>query len=87
MCRPAQHVKQTTMTPATTASADTPTTDWLGLIQSEFRESPGLRLSLPQACRFWGLDERISAALFAALVDAGFLRQTRAGAFVRVDVA
>ena len=59
---------------------------WLGLIRSEYCESPGLRLTLAQARRFWGLDDMVSAALFAALVDAGFLKQTNVGAYVRADV-
>lgn len=59
---------------------------WLGLIRAEYQELPGLCLTLPQARRFWGLDEASSTALFARLVDMGFLRQTRAGAFVRTDI-
>lgn len=59
---------------------------WLGLIRAEYLELPGLCLTLPQARRFWGLDEPSTTALFAALVDAGFLRQTRNGAFVRTDI-
>lgn len=61
-------------------------TRWLGLIRAEYQELPGLCLTLPQARRFWGLDETVSTALFAALVDTGFLRQTRTGAFVRTDI-
>jgi len=32
------------------------------------------------------MDELMGAAMFAALVDAGFLRQTKSGAFVRAHV-
>lgn len=59
---------------------------WLGLIRAEYCELPGLRLTLPQARRFWGLDEASSTELFTALVDAGFLRRTSAGAYVRADI-
>lgn len=67
-------------------AADTRIDAWLWLIRSEYSESPGLRLTLAQARRFWGLDDVMSAALFDALVDAGFLKQTKVGAYVRADV-
>jgi hypothetical protein len=60
--------------------------DWLCLIRGQYLEMPGLRLTLPQARRLFGLDDLTSSALFAALVDTKFLRQTRAGAYVRADV-
>lgn len=58
---------------------------WLGLIRAEYVESPGLRLTLQQARRFWGLDELVSDALCGALVDAGVLERTAGGAYVRAD--
>jgi hypothetical protein len=57
--------------------------DWLYLIRSEYLEMPGLCLTLPQARRFWGLDEVTASALFGALVDVGFLRCTHTGTYVR----
>jgi hypothetical protein len=66
-------------------SLDTRVATWLGLIRSEYRESPGLCLTLPQARRFWALDETESRTLFTALVDAGFLKRTKAGAYVRTS--
>lgn len=57
-------------------------TDWLERIRAEYLEMPGLHLTLPQARRLWGLDDLTSAALFAALVDVKFLKQTRTGAYV-----
>lgn len=74
------------MTHAPQTGASPQLTGWLGLIRAEYRELPGLCLTLPQARRFWGLDEAFTTALFASLVDAGFLRQTRTGAFVRTDI-
>lgn len=59
---------------------------WMDLIRSEYAESPGLRLTLAQARRFWGLDDVLTTALFTALVDAGVLKQTKVGAYVRADV-
>lgn len=59
--------------------------DWLGLIRAEYSELPDLHLTLPQARRLWGLNEALTLAVFAALVEAGFLRQTRTGAYVRTS--
>jgi len=59
--------------------------DWLGLVRSEYREMPGLHLTLPQAQRRWWLDASTSASVFTALVAAGFLRQTTRGGYVRAD--
>ena len=42
-------------------------------IRGEYLEMPGLRLTVKQACRFWGLDEQTCARLLEQLVDAGFL--------------
>jgi hypothetical protein len=56
-------------------------------IQGEFVEMPGLRLTISQAQRLWGLDRDICDALLGALVDAQFLAQTRDGAYVRRDGA
>ncbi|HOC16831.1 MAG TPA: hypothetical protein PKK95_01110 [Vicinamibacterales bacterium] len=52
-------------------------------IQGEFRELPGLRLTLAQAQRLWRLDKNVCDALLAALVDARFLARTADGAFIR----
>lgn len=52
-------------------------------IQGEFREMPGLTLTLPQARRLWGLDETRCIAVFNALVDAKFLTRTSSGAYRR----
>jgi hypothetical protein len=48
---------------------------------------PGLRVTVPQARRLWGLDAAACDALLEALVDAKFLFQTRDGAFMRVESA
>jgi hypothetical protein len=55
-------------------------------IRAEFLESPGLSLTLPQARRFWALDDVTGRVVFATLVDVGFLRQTRIGSYVRREV-
>lgn len=54
----------------------------LARIRSEYREMPGLRLTLHEARRLWGLDTQTCSAALAALLAAGFLSSTRDGAFV-----
>lgn len=56
-------------------------------VQAEFLEMPGLRLTVPQARRFWGLEEELCDAILSTLVEARFLRRTRDGAFARHDTA
>jgi hypothetical protein len=51
-------------------------------IRSEYREMPGLALTLAQARRLWHLDEAICTQVFDALIDSGFLRRTWRGTFV-----
>ena len=57
-------------------------TDWLQLIQAEYLEMPGLRLTKPQVKRLWGLDEPMCDALLDALVTAQFLARTKSDAYV-----
>lgn len=52
-------------------------------IRREFVEMPGLRLTARQAQRLWGLDPCACQALLEALIDAGFLKRTGDGGFVR----
>jgi hypothetical protein len=42
-------------------------------IQAEFREMPGLRLTLPQAARFFGLEPARCRVVLETLVQAGQL--------------
>jgi hypothetical protein len=55
----------------------------LASIQSEFRELPGLQLTVAQVQRLWDLDRSVCDALLAALVDVRFLARTPDGMFVR----
>src|SRR5262249_55425831 len=48
-------------------------------VRAEFLEMPGLRLTLPQAARLWGMDLAACEAVIARLVRAAFLRWTPAG--------
>jgi len=44
-------------------------------IREEFEETPGLRLTVREASRFWGLDERMCASVLAELTADGFLAE------------
>jgi hypothetical protein len=54
-------------------------------VRNEFIEMPGLRLTLPQASRLWGLDHATSQHVINALVGGAFLRWTADGKVVRVE--
>jgi hypothetical protein len=56
--------------------------DLLIRIRGEFLEMPGLCLTQQQACRLWQMDELTCDGVLGALVEAGFLTRTPAGAFV-----
>jgi hypothetical protein len=72
---------QETMMPA----LDHSVSEWLALIQAEYREIPGLSLTKPQVQRLWGLDEATCDALVDALEAAKFLRRTPANTYVLTD--
>jgi hypothetical protein len=54
-------------------------------IQSEYREMPGLRLTLNQMRRLWMLDRQTCRTVIEKLVDARFLMPTADGRYVRCD--
>lgn len=54
-------------------------------VRSEFLEMPGLRLTLPQAARLWGLDLTSCEAVVDVLVERAFLHRTASGIVARVD--
>jgi hypothetical protein len=47
----------------------------LARIRREFQEHPGIAMTLPQARRFWSLDERSGTEAFDALTAEGFLQR------------
>ncbi len=51
-------------------------------IRGEFREMPGLRLTLDQACRLWQVDAQTCEMLLGQLVGEGFLCTTNSGFYV-----
>ena len=48
-------------------------------IRAEYREMPGLRLTLLQARRLWGVDIMTCSAALTTLEASGFLSSTRDG--------
>ncbi len=54
-------------------------------VRNEFIEMPGLRLTMPQAARLWGLEPPVCEKVIDALVRASFLRWSTAGTVTRVD--
>jgi hypothetical protein len=54
-------------------------------ITAEFRDMPGLVLSLKQASRFLGVDEAACARILASLTKAGVLRRTGTQAYARQE--
>jgi hypothetical protein len=53
-------------------------------VRGEFLEMPGLRLTLPQACRFLQLEAPVCTAVLDHLVRTGFLERTAEGTFTRL---
>ena len=54
-------------------------------VRCEFLEMPGLRLTIPQAARLWGLDLPSCEAVVDVLIRCEFLQRTASGAVARID--
>ena len=73
---------------ATHSAFESPTIEFpvsaalLQRIRGEYSEMPGLRLTVAQAQRLWGLDYETSRAALSALVAGAFLARTQHGLFV-----
>ena len=57
----------------------------VGRIRAEFLEMPGLRLTVTQASRLWGLDEGSCKRVIDVLIGTSFLRWTPSGAIARAE--
>ena len=53
-------------------------------VKAEFLELPGLKLTVPQAQRLWGLDRPTCEAVIEHLTASRFLQWTRDGSVMRV---
>ena len=54
-------------------------------VRGEFREMPGLTLTLAQAARLWSLDAATCTEVLTSLVSSGFLSRKPDGAFCRAS--
>lgn len=54
-------------------------------VRSEFVEMPGLRLTLPQAMKLWGLNRDECQRAINTLVSASFLKKTPRGEVIRAE--
>ena len=51
-------------------------------VRGEYREMPGLRLTLRQACRLWQLDPRVCEEILNTLIERRFLYRTLDGRYL-----
>ena len=58
----------------------------LDRIRGEYREMPGLRLTLPQAQRLWQVGRADCESALEALVEEGFLAVTTDDAYVALPI-
>ena len=54
-------------------------------IRGEYREMPGLRLTIAQACRLWQVDVSTCETVLQQLVREAFLYKTNSGAYIAVS--
>ena len=57
--------------------------EMLERIEGEYREMPGLRLTLPQAARLWCLDYGTCELVLTDLIERRVLKRTLNGSYVR----
>jgi hypothetical protein len=53
----------------------------LNRMRAEYAATPGLKLTVEQACRLWPVDEESCRAALGALVAEGVLHETATGAY------
>jgi len=69
--------------PLSTTRVTSPALALLRQIQNEYREMPGLVLTEAQARRLWAADDKTCRTALTMLLEDGFLKRTRIGAYVR----
>ncbi len=70
---------------ASTTSISASTTSITERVRGEFREMPGLTLTVAQAGRLWSLDTPTCNQVLAGLVEDGFLCRKADGKFCRAS--
>ena len=55
------------------------------IVAAEFREMPGMRLTMPQVCRLWGLTQTAAETLVISLVRRGLLALDARGRLCRPE--
>jgi len=56
--------------------------DRVGRVVAEYREMPGLSLTVPQAARLWGVAAPDADRILRQLASVGFLARTATGSYV-----
>jgi hypothetical protein len=70
--------------PTTVATGKTRTDDALVTrVRGEYREMPGMRLTIDQAMRLWMLDRKTCSGVLDSLVSAQFLERDPRGQYAR----
>lgn len=72
-------IPSTRTTPLPPAASLTPSHIAFARVRADYNEMPGLSLTLPQAARFWGLDQHECRLVLETLVAEHFLRSTIRG--------
>ena len=62
-----------------------PARDRILRVEGEYREMPGLCLTLPQAARLWGWDQSTCERVMATLIERRVLKRTLNGTYIRRD--
>jgi DNA-binding IclR family transcriptional regulator len=71
--------------PITATVRVTKTTTLPAIILAEFAELPGMRLTMPQVCRLWGISPIDAQAVVARLIERGLLSRDSLGRVYRPD--
>jgi hypothetical protein len=58
---------------------------WRDIMSAEYEGLPRLSLTVPQARRLWGLDERTCRYVLDSFVETGYLLRTPDGRYGRAD--
>jgi Fic family protein len=61
--------------------------DILIRIKGEYNEMPGLRLTVPQVQRLWGIDRLTCDKALDSLVQSRFLHRTKEGHYIKTRAA